>query len=593
MARIPEEVIEDIRAQINIADVVSDYVALKKKGQNYFGLCPFHVEKTPSFSVNVEKQIFHCFGCGVGGNVFTFLRDIEKISFVEAVRLVAQKAGIALPEERSGARSGEVSDALYRANELARKYFQHLLWTDERGEKARTYIAERDISRKTAERFGLGVALPAWDALLKVGAKRSLNGAALEKAGLVLPRTGGGFYDRFRDRLMFPITNVGGRTVAFGARTLDPEGQPKYLNSPETPIYRKGTILYGLSEAKDAIRKEGQAVMVEGYTDLLRLMQSGIEHVVASAGTAFTSEQAKLLSRYGERVVVVYDADQAGSAATLRGIDVLLAADLEVRVISLPEGHDPDSFVRAEGPDPFLRLLEDAQPILDYKLSHLARSHDLSTVEGKRRAIEQLVETLSLVNDEIRRNLLVKEVSERLGVDEEVLHRATRRKRRRGRTARDEGRGTRPSMRGEEEIRLQVGSAAERELVRIMLSDAENAARVAEEVSAEDFQEGPYRRIAEGIFEILKAHGKPDPGSLMDRFQGSDLVGVISRLASEGFDEKHVEQSLADSIAQLRREKALREVEAVRLELKKAEQEGNDELVGALYQKLILLRKEA
>jgi len=322
-------------------------------------------------------------------------------------------------------------------------------------------------------------------------------------------------------------------------------------------------------------------------------MQSGIEHVVASAGTAFTPEQAKLLSRYGERVVVVYDADQAGSAATLRGIDVLLAADLEVRVISLPEGHDPDSFVRAEGSDRFLRLLEDAQPILDYKLSHLARSHDLSTVEGKRRAIEQLVETLSLVNDEIRRNLLVKEVSERLGVDEEVLHRATRGKRRRGRAARDEGLGTRSLVSDEEELRMQPGSAAERELVRLMLSDSEIAARMADEVRAENFQEGPYRRIAEGIFEILKTHGKPDPGSLMDRFQGSDLVGVISRLASEGFDEKHVEQSLADSIAQLRREKALRAIEAVRLELKTAEQRGDDELVGALYQKLILLRKEA
>ncbi len=589
MARIPEEIIEDIRAQINIADVVSDYVALKKKGQNYFGLCPFHVEKTPSFSVNVEKQIFHCFGCGAGGNVFTFLRDMEKISFVEAVRLVAQKAGIALPEEGSGSRSGEVSDALYRANELAQKYFQHLLWKDASGEKARTYLAERAISQETAERFGLGVALPDWDGLLKVGAKRALGGATLQKAGLVSPRDSGGFYDRFRDRLMFPITNIGGRTVAFGARTLDPEGQPKYLNSPETPIYRKGHILYGLSEAKDAIRKTGQVLIVEGYTDLLRLMQSGIEHVVASSGTAFTPEQAKLLSRYGDRVVLVYDADQAGSAATLRGIDILLAADLDVRVISLPEGHDPDSFVREEGPDRFLNLLQDAQPILDYKLSQLSRSLDLSTVEGKRRAIGQFIETLSKISDEIRRNLLVKEVSERLGVDEEVLHRAVRRERRKGRRAPKDGRG----RTNEAEMPLRLGSAAERELVRIMLSDVDVAARMAATVRSEDFQEGPYRQIAEGVFEILRAGGKPDVGNLMDRFQGSDLVGVISRLASEGFDEKVIEQSLSDSIARLRKENTRREIETVRLKLKEAEQKGDEELVGALYQKLILLTKEA
>ena len=199
MARIPEEVIEEIRTQVDIVDVVSDYVALKKRGQNYFGLCPFHAEKTPSFSVHAEKQIYHCFGCGMGGNAFTFLRDMEKISFIEAVRLLAQKAGIPLPEERADGhhRSGEVSDALYRAHELAQKYFQHLLWKDAKGEKAREYIAERDISRQSAERFGLGVALPDWDALLKVGAKRSLDGAMLEKAGLVVPRTGGGFYDRF------------------------------------------------------------------------------------------------------------------------------------------------------------------------------------------------------------------------------------------------------------------------------------------------------------------------------------------------------------------------------------------------------------
>ena len=589
MARIPEEVIEDIRAQINIADVVSDYVALKKKGQNYFGLCPFHVEKTPSFSVNVEKQIFHCFGCGAGGNVFTFLRDVEKISFVEAVRLVAQKAGVPLPEERSGTRSGEVSDELYRANELAQKYFQHLLWKDASGEKVRTYLAERDLSEETAKRFGLGVALPNWDGLLKVGAKRALGGETLQKAGLVVPRTGGGFYDRFRDRLMFPITNIGGRTVAFGARTLDPEGHPKYLNSPETPIYRKGHILYGLSEAKDAIRKTGQVLIVEGYTDLLRLMQSGIEHVVASSGTAFTPEQAKLLSRYGDRVVLVYDADQAGSAAALRGIDILLAADLDVRVISLPEGHDPDSFVREEGPDRFLNLLQDAQPILDYKLSQLGRSLDLSTVEGKRRAIGQFIETLTKISDEIRRNLLVKEVSERLGVDEEVLHRAVRRERRKGRQTPKDGRG----KTDEAEIPLRLGSAAERELVRIMLSGADVAARVAGAVRAENFQEGPYRRIAEGMFEIVRTEGKPTVGNLMDRFQGSDLVGVISRLASEGFDEKGTEQSLSDSIARLRKENTRREIETVRLKLKEAEQEGNEERVGALYQELILLRKEA
>ncbi|MFH1007795.1 MAG: DNA primase [Candidatus Latescibacterota bacterium] len=589
MARVPEETIEDIRAQVNIADVVSDYVALKKKGQNYFGLCPFHVEKTPSFSVNVEKQIFHCFGCGAGGNVFTFLRDVEKISFLEAVRLVAAKAGILLPEERSGPASGEVSDALYRANDLAQKYFQHLLWKDASGRVARAYLSERAISQETAERFGLGVAAPDWDGLLKVGAKRGLDGAAFEKAGLAVAKPKGGHYDRFRDRLMFPITNIGGRPVAFGARTLDPEGQPKYLNSPETPIYRKGHILYGLCQAKDAIRKAGQALIVEGYTDLLRLVQCGIEYVVASSGTAFTPEQAKLLARYGDRVVLVFDADQAGSTATLRGIDILLEADLEVRVIALPEGHDPDSFVRDAGPEPFLKLLRDAQPLLDYKLDQMSRSLDLATVEGRRRSIEEFIQTLSKIGDEIRRNLLTQQVSERLGIGEEVLHRAIRRERRKGR-GETRGKGGETNEKG---IVLRQGSSAERELVRIMLSGGDIAVRVISLIRMEDFQEGPFRQIAAGMAEMVTGEGKSDVGSLMDRFQGSDLVGVISRLASEGFDEKQIDQSLSDSIAQLRKENARRAIEAIRLHLKEAEQQGNDALVGVLYEKLILLSKEA
>lgn len=583
--RIPEETIEEIRGHVDIVDLVSDYVHLKKRGNNYFGLCPFHAEKTPSFSVNAEKQIFHCFGCGVGGNVFTFLRDIENISFIEAVRTLAERAGVPLPEEQVGPTRGEASDVLYRANELARKYYQHLLWNDPIGEKTRAYLERRGISRPVAERFGLGYSPPEWDRLLNVAGRRALSGEALEEAGLASPRSSGiGYYDRFRDRLMFPISNVGGRTVAFGARTLEPDGEPKYLNSPETAIYRKGQILYGLGENKAAIRAAHYAIIVEGYTDLLRLVQSGIEPVVASAGTAFTPDQARLLARYAPRVIVVYDGDQAGSMAALRGSDVLLEADLDVYVVALPEGHDPDSFVRQEGPEPFLQLVERARPVLEYKLDQVGRTEDLSTVSGRRVALAALVETMARIGDEIKRNLWIKEMAERLDVKEEVLHRAVETERRRGPKQKDvetPGPATEPK-----------GSAAQRELLRMMIGRPGVTARVAQEVGPEGFESGAYRNIARALFSMVEEDLSPDPAALIDRLQDPRLTRWVSCLTSEGFDETQMTRSLNDAITAVRRERIHRDLKEATRALKEAEQRGDTRRVDELYQHVIRLRKE-
>ena len=423
MPLVPEDILQRIRDATDIIDLVSEHVQLTKKGRNYSGLCPFHDEKTPSFSVDPDRQFYHCFGCGVGGNVFKFIQEIDRVTFVEAVKFLAERAGVALPERSGPSREEDVAaDELYRANDLAQKYFHYLLLNDNVGASARTYLQTRGLTGETIERFGLGYAPQEWDALLKVAGRRGLNPHILERAGLALPRsTGSGHYDRFRDRITFPIANISNRTIAFGARALQPDQEPKYLNSPETPIYHKGRVLYGLSDTKDAIRRRDAVLVVEGYMDLLSLVQTGIEHVAATSGTALTENQCRTLARYARQVVLLFDGDAAGSTAAMRGLEVILGTGLDVRVVSLPTGHDPDSFVQKYGPDELLKRAENAQSVLDFYLEQLAQQHDLSSVEGKARAIERLKPLLAKPRDAVRRDLLLREVAQRLAVDEQAL----------------------------------------------------------------------------------------------------------------------------------------------------------------------------
>ncbi len=322
--RIPEETIEAIRAAIDIVEVVGEYVPLRRRGANWFGLCPFHEEKTPSFSVNPHLGIFKCFGCGRGGDVFAFIQQIEHVSFVEAVRMLAERAGIPLPDGEEEA--DDPRPALYHALRFAARFYFEQLTQSEAGQVARAYLKQRGIHPEAVRRFGLGYAPNAWDALLKAATEAGIRSEVLEQAGLVLPRKErGGYYDRFRHRLMFPIFSHTGRVVGFGGRLLEPDPeQPKYINTPETPVYHKGRILYGLYQARQALRTQEEAILVEGYTDVIALHQAGIEHVVATSGTALTPDQARLLARYVRRVVLLFDADAAGQQAALRSIELFL-----------------------------------------------------------------------------------------------------------------------------------------------------------------------------------------------------------------------------------------------------------------------------
>ncbi len=421
MPQIPEHIIDRVRDSVDIVDVISRYVNLKKSGRNYKGLCPFHTEKTPSFNVNPDRQIFHCFGCHVGGNVFTFLMKYEKISFTEAVRKLAEEAGIEIPRQRMRTQLSEY-DRMYRANQFAADFYQKLLQAHR--EQIFPYLKERGLSEETIRGFKLGFVPEAWDSLQKEIERKNMDMVLFRKLGLILQseKDPSRLYDRFRNRLMFPIHNLSGKIVAFGGRTMsdDPE-IPKYINSPESPIYKKSEILYGLFYAKEWIRQERYAIFVEGYMDFLQLFQNGIKNVVATSGTALTEEHARLVRRYTQDVVLCYDADTAGINAALRGGQVLFQNNLNVRVLILPEGEDPDSFVRSKGASQFYALMKQARDYFRFKMDYLNAHMDADDVNQRTRVVNELLDTLVPHPDPLKQNFYVNQLAEAFGIQETTL----------------------------------------------------------------------------------------------------------------------------------------------------------------------------
>jgi len=421
MAAIPQHIIDQIRESINILDVVQRYINLKKRGQNYIGLCPFHQEKTPSFSVHPGKQIFHCFGCGEGGNIFSFLMKYEKISFIDAVKRLAEEAGIALPTTTQDKRAQSENERLFRSNEIAGSFYHRQL--SKLPERVQAYLAERNLLKETLSAFQIGFAPDSWDGLLKFINANKLPREPYQKLGLIMKsQREGRLYDRFRNRLMFPIHNASGKIVGFGGRSLtDDKNTPKYLNSPESAIYRKSRILYGLFQARDFIREQNSAIFVEGYMDFLQLFQAGIRNVVATSGTALTSEHANLIRRYAPEVILCYDSDSAGIKAAVRGGEILFQNRLDVRVLLLPPGEDPDSFVRNNGPEAFRSKLAAAEDYFAFRLNITRENFDLSRAEGRSEAVQNLLDMLVPLQDTIRSAYFLEKIALFLGVPVKVL----------------------------------------------------------------------------------------------------------------------------------------------------------------------------
>lgn len=433
---IPEHVIERIVREADFVALVNRYTRLEKKGDRFWGLCPFHKEKTPSFTVEPQEGLFYCFGCKEGGNIFNFLEKTEGLDFVQALEKLADEVGVDLGQYR-GRSSGPNRSRLREVNELAAAYYEKALQKSNEAEKARRYLEQREITGESAEKWRLGYAPDGWEYFLTFACKRNYNPPVLEKGGLVKKRRRGqGHIDRFRNRLMFPIRDRAGRVIGFGARALDEGQEPKYLNSPQTPLFDKKKCFYGFSQAREPMREVGTAVVVEGYTDVIMCHQHGFENVLAVLGTALTEHHADALSRLCDRVMLVFDPDEAGRRSAERSIQVLLGEGMEIKVAELPEGQDPCDLLTDEGADAFQQVLDESRDFLKFRLEAVGEQHDLDTMTGRDAAFRDLADMAAQVDDEPRRDLLVRRLAHEMGISEvsawRHVRRATRRRRSRG-----------------------------------------------------------------------------------------------------------------------------------------------------------------
>jgi DNA primase len=423
---IPEETINRIKNVANIVDIVSDSVVLKKSGRNFLGLCPFHNEKTPSFTVSAEKQIFYCFGCHTGGNVFSFVMQYEGLSFPEAVRVIGSKYGIEVPDRAMSPedkRRISEKDKLFRVNELAMMFFRENLHSPVIGQPAKTYLVGRGMTRKIIEGHQLGYAPNRWDGLLRHLEQKRVPLDYIAKTGLIIPRkSGGGYYDRFRDRIMFPIFDQNRKIIGFGGRVMG-DGMPKYLNSPETSLYNKRQSLYGIDKAKQEVRKSGIVYLVEGYFDALSMHLYGIGNTVATLGTALTAEHVQILKGWvgpNGKAILVYDSDQAGIKAAQRSIEIFEQGFLDARILVLPDGYDPDDYLRDRGLNEFQKAGNQALGMVSFLIDTAIKRHGLS-LEGKVKVVSALHGPLSCIQDTIARSLYIKQLAERLDIDETAI----------------------------------------------------------------------------------------------------------------------------------------------------------------------------
>ncbi|MEE2834235.1 MAG: DNA primase [Candidatus Latescibacterota bacterium] len=569
MPLIPEETIERVKAATDIVEVVSEHVQMRQAGRNWLGLCPFHNEKTPSFNVQPELQIYHCFGCGVGGDVVKFLQEIDRVSFVEAVTFLAERAGIPVPRSGGSAAEDERNDQLFRANELAAKYFHYML-RQPAGADALRYLHKRGLTDETIDEFRIGYSLPGWSSLLEMAGRRGFPAQALELAGLVVQSPKGrGHYDRFRDRVIFPITNLSGRTIAFGARALRPDDQPKYLNSSETPIYHKSGVLYGMSHARESIRRQGTAIVVEGYMDVVSLAQGGVANVIASSGTALTGLHARLLARYAERVVLLFDGDAAGGTAAQRGVEVLLATEIDTRIVTLPTGQDPDSFVRRDqGADELRQLIDKAPPALDIYLDRLAADIDVNSVTGRAKAIDRLLPLISECRDEVRRSLMLRRAAQRFDVDEQALRTALTAAQKRPAPRR----GTDPQPDPEDRVPPPTGppvtvNKLEREFAGLLLQYPRFLTETARRLDMEVFTDSEVRRLLVYLVDTYNG-GQLDLTTLLNAVDES-LSRLVRMSAMETFAPENVNEIWADHVNRLQRESLTRQIDAARRDIRR------------------------
>ncbi|MDP2626836.1 MAG: DNA primase [Candidatus Rokubacteria bacterium] len=578
MSIFSASLLEEIRSRVDMVEMVGQFVNLKRAGENWKGLCPFHTEKTPSFTVHPKKGIFHCFGCGVGGDAFGFLMRQDRLAFPEAVRLLAQRAGVELPSERRPEAADGKIEALRQIMARAAEFYAEALWAPG-GDKARRYLEGRGVDPEVARRFGLGYAPEGWDHLLAFMRGQSVTEEGLAQAGLVLPRqTGSGFYDRFRGRLLFTIRDAQGRVVAFGGRALGPE-EPKYLNSPETPLYVKGQILYALDLAKGAMRERNRAIVVEGYLDCLMAHQHGFTETVAALGTAFTQAQLALLQRSADEIVAVFDADAAGQKAAAR-IDELMSgpADLRslgwsmartggferagyfpVKVAVLPPGHDPDSLLRSQGAEAFRSRVDEARSILSFVMAQALAEENLASPRGRATAHARVALVLSKVPNAEEATALAQQAARELGVDPTQLwieaQQLQRARFSQGRGGGASARATLPST----GAGWPPPNLAERDLLSLLLQVEEARVSLLPGIEDDDIAHPGLRAL---LAALREAPGSPAE-ALMTALPGDGERGLLAALLLEERSWSDVRQQIGELQRRYeirRRKKRIRQV---------------------------------
>lgn len=545
--RIPQQKIDEILNTANIVDVISGYLSLRKRGKNFIGLCPFHQEKTPSFTVSDEKQIYHCFGCHAGGNVFKFLMEFKNISFVEAVQEVAEQFNIQLSfEEGYDVEKQSEQELLYEINVIAAKYFSDNLLNDKQSEEAREYFANRNIKLRTQRVFGLGYAKPGWNNFVSYLTENKIDLEKSATLGLIDHKNSGGFYDKFRGRIIFPIFSPNGRVIAFGGRILEKnENVAKYLNSPESVIYHKRKTLYGLFHSKDEIRSQNRAILVEGYMDLISLYQAGVKNVVASSGTALTEEQVQLLSRYTRNIIVMFDSDNAGQNAAMKSIETLLKQDFEVKILSLPEGEDPDSYVNQYGKEMFIENLDKAQDFLTYQTSRFKDQGMFDDPTKMTEAIRELVKTSALVKDELKRNILLKSIADKFGLREKLIEdealKFFKSEYKSENKPKPVNRNFDPeSLQTETPVKKE--NPKEREIITLLFEgDSLIMDHIFDNIQPDDFGNPTYKKLAEIVYDEYMANNYR-PSTIIEKIEDDTLKAFALKLTvdlhsiSERFD---------------------------------------------------------
>lgn len=546
MPYISENTIEKIKQRLTIVDVISDYVRLKKSGQNYVGLCPFHIEKTPSFFVNEEKGVYHCFGCGASGNMFNFIMKIENVTFPESLKILAKKAGIEIEFTESGlTETSKEKELIYKINQEAMFIYNFYLKTKSEAEKANELLKKREINPETINIFNLGYALPEFNKLYNELLLKKYSPALMLKAGLIRTNEKGEYIDRFRNRIIFPIKDVNDNVIGFGGRIIDDnENAPKYINTPETIVFQKRKNLFGLNLSKNYIREKKQAIIVEGYFDVISLYQNGIKNVVAPLGTALTEEQLLLLKRYADEIVLLFDSDKAGNEATIRSISILLKSDLNIKVVELPLEYDPDLFVRKFGSDKLKELINNAPSFLKFVISYSFKKYGINTISGKKQILKQLFSVISFMTDEIKKSEVLRFLSEKLKINESSLRKEYENFLKKGVI--------------EEKVILKtkkntnILNSIERAIPVILLETPEYITSVYNTLQISELSDDIAKKILSIIYEYYENHSCLHPDKIFEMIEDENIKSIIAYELIKGRFRNKTEKYLNDYILKIK-----------------------------------------